>query len=162
MKNRIIFPENCRLYEEQRKRLEGVIEGFPMDIIATDKKYGDYVVYPKLSFYSPFKNRRFLNSTNLTPTIESKFYTLKFDGDVEFKLSEFCPYDKLGNSGSDSFKLKSYQYSIYSDDRLKGKLWYSQSWMYPRIHSRSCSFSVDLRIPVNKLIDIHGKPLFHK
>jgi len=32
MKNPIIFPEDCRLPDKQRKKLQEVIESFPMDI----------------------------------------------------------------------------------------------------------------------------------
>ena len=122
-----------------------------MDITVPNPRFN--AEYPKLKFSSPYKNKRFLGNTYLTPIVKSEYYTAKFLGAIEFEEDSLLLRPEL----------KSFSYKILRGNREKGELWFSQAWypQYATIKPSGCSFGVDLAVPIKRLIGIDGKPLFY-
>ena len=149
MKNQIVFPENCRLFEQQRVKLEGAFEVFPMDLIAIDL---NGVVYPSLVFSKKScSSMKQISGSLLTPDTESEFYTLRFNGDVRLETKWY--------NGNKRF----WKYELFTGEKSNGTFMYSELWesRYPNIFPPSpLTFRVHLAVPLKKLMGVDGRHLF--
>ena len=148
MKNLLIFPENCRLANQQRRTLEQVLTNFPMDILTAE-------ACPNLVFSKKTcSSLKQISGSFLTPDIQSLNYTIEFTDKVEFKREPFKNSDLL-----------SWRYELFtsSDQRSRGTLMYCDLWAsdYTNIFPAApYTFRISLEIPLNQLIDTNGNPLF--